>query len=219
MGSPGHYQLIIIFLKLSFFSSDILHDICLNKLFVIVIVIVINIICIQETWVDSTTDTCVFELPNYQLITKGKYCSGHGGLFTYVHNDFQCEIMKLKEITTDWENLFITIKQKSNSAKNFIIGNIYRAPKELAQDLTIFNAEFAETLDFLQAMRSPIYLCGDFNIDLLKIHQKNQYSTFFDNLVSAGYLPRISLPTRVTDHSATLLTIYLVLFWMIVNLG
>ena len=80
----------------------------------------INIICIQETWVDSTTDTCVFE------------------------------IMKLKEITTDWENLFIKIKQKSNSAKNFIIGNIYRAPKELAQD-----------------------------IDLLKIHQKNQYSTFF----------------------------------------
>ena len=139
----------------------------------------INIICIQETWVDSTTDTCVFKLPNYQLITKGKYCSGHGGLFTYVHNDFQCEIIKLKEITTDWENLFIKIKQKSNSAKNFIIGNIYRAPKELAQDLTIFNAEFAETLDFLQAMRSPIYLCGDFNIDLLKIHQKNQYSTFF----------------------------------------
>ena len=37
MGSPGHYQLILIFLKLSFFSSHILHDICLNKLFVIVI--------------------------------------------------------------------------------------------------------------------------------------------------------------------------------------
>ena len=37
MGSPGHYQLKIIFLKLSFFSSHILHDICLNKLFVIVI--------------------------------------------------------------------------------------------------------------------------------------------------------------------------------------
>ena len=42
MGSPGHYQLIIIFLKLSFFSSHILHDICLNKLFVVVIVIVIQ---------------------------------------------------------------------------------------------------------------------------------------------------------------------------------
>ena len=41
-GSPGHYQLIIIFLKLSFFSSHILCSICLNKLFVIVIVIVNN---------------------------------------------------------------------------------------------------------------------------------------------------------------------------------
>ena len=40
MGSPGHYPLKIIFLKLSFFSSHILHDICLNILFVIVIVIV-----------------------------------------------------------------------------------------------------------------------------------------------------------------------------------
>ena len=89
----------------------------------------INIICIQETWVDSTTDTCVFELPNYQLITKGKYCSGHGGLFTYVHNDFQCEIMKLKEITTDWENLFIKIKQKSNSAKFFYYRKYIQSPK------------------------------------------------------------------------------------------
>ena len=108
-------------------------------------------------------------------------------LFTYVHNDL------------------LKLSKKSSSAKNIIIGNIYRAPKELAQDLTIFNSEFAETLDFSQAIRSPIYLYGNFNIDLLKIHQKNQYSIFFDNLVSAGNLPRISLPTRVTDHSVTLI--------------
>ena len=47
MGSPGHYQLLVIFLTLSFFSSHTLHDSCLNKLFVIVIVIVIvNNCCI-----------------------------------------------------------------------------------------------------------------------------------------------------------------------------
>ena len=40
MGSPGHYRLIIVFLKLSLFLNHILQDICLNKLFVIVIVIV-----------------------------------------------------------------------------------------------------------------------------------------------------------------------------------
>ena len=57
----------------------------------------------------------------------------------------------------------------------------------------------------LRTNRSPIYLCGDFNIDLLKINWKNHYNTFYNSLTTAGYLPRISLPTRVTNHSATLI--------------
>ena len=56
--------------------------------------------------------------------------------------------------------------------------------------------------------KSPIYLCGDFNIDLLKINVKEHYATFYNCLVSAGFFPRISLPTRVTNHSATLDNIY-----------
>ena len=48
-------------------------------------------------------------------------------------------------------------------------------------------------------------MCGDFNIDLLKINVKDHYAIFYNSLVSAGYLSRISLPTRVTNHSATLL--------------
>ena len=45
----------------------------------------------------------------------------------------------------------------------------------------------------------------DYNINLLKVYKKDQYNIFFENLVSAGYLPKISLPTRITDHSATLI--------------
>ena len=32
----------------------------------------IHIICVQETWIDSNSKTCMFELPNYQLISRGK---------------------------------------------------------------------------------------------------------------------------------------------------
>ena len=71
--------------------------------------------------------------------------------------------------------------------------------------LILQHEEFAETLDILHTKRTPTYLCGDFNIDLLKIHQKPNYCTFYDNLISSCYLPRISLPTRLTDHSATLI--------------
>ena len=32
-----------------------------------------------------------------------------------------------------------------------------------------------------------------------------QYNVFFENLIAAGFQPKISLPTRLTDHSATLI--------------
>ena len=53
--------------------------------------------------------------------------------------------------------------------------------------------------------RTPTHLCKHFNIDLLKIRQKPNYGTLYYNLISSGLLPRISLPTRLTDHSATLI--------------
>ena len=55
-----------------------------------------------------------------------------------------------------------------------------------------------ETLEILQSKRLQVYLCGDNNINLLKVYKKDQYNIFFENLVSAGYLPKISLLTRTT---------------------
>ena len=44
----------------------------------------ISVICLQETWLSSESPTLLYVLPNYQLISRGKYCSHHGGLITYV---------------------------------------------------------------------------------------------------------------------------------------
>ena len=82
---------------------------------------------------------------------------------------------------------------------------MYRVPNETAHDLQIFNDEFVDTLEILQSKRLKIYLCGDYNIDLLKIFQKNKYNVYFENLIAAGFQPKINLPTRLTDHSATLI--------------
>ena len=82
---------------------------------------------------------------------------------------------------------------------------MYRVPNETVYDLQIFNDEFVDALEILQSKRLHTYLCGDYNIDLLKIFRKNQYNVFFENLIAAGFQPKISLPTRLTDHSATLI--------------
>ena len=155
----------------------------------------ISIICIQESWLSSKSDTSLFNIPNHQLVAKGKYCSNHRGLLTYVHKDFYWVNIAINDVTTVWENLFIKIRHKTPGSKAQIIGNIYRKPNELLHDFYKFQDEFDETLELLRVNRIPVYLCGDFNIDLLKLNVKDHYNTFFNNLIAAGYFPRISLPT------------------------
>ena len=82
---------------------------------------------------------------------------------------------------------------------------MYRVPNETVYDLQIFKDEFVDTLEILQSKRLQTHLCGDYNIDLLKIFQKNQHNIFFVNLITAGFQSKISLPTRLTDHSVTLI--------------
>ena len=50
-----------------------------------------------------------------------------------------------------------------------------------------------------------LYLCGDFNFDLLKFNTDSLSQKFFNLLCSYGLMPTILQPTRVTDHSATVI--------------
>ena len=49
------------------------------------------------------------------------------------------------------------------------------------------------------------YICGDFNINLLKISTKSHYNTFFENMLSSGFYPKITLPTRICNTSSTII--------------
>ena len=45
-----------------------------------------------------------------------------------------------------------------------------------------------------------IYICGDFNIDLLKIESVSLYQEYYDLLCSFGLLPHIIQPTRIVEN-------------------
>ena len=49
------------------------------------------------------------------------------------------------------------------------------------------------------------YLCGDFNVNLLKINTERHCNAYFDMIISHGFFPRITLPTRMSDESSTLI--------------
>ena len=45
------------------------------------------------------------------------------------------------------------------------------------------------------------YICGDFNINLLKINTKPHYNNLFENMLSSSFFPKITLPKRICDTS------------------
>ena len=83
----------------------------------------ISFICVQESWLHSNSNLDILELRDYNMISKGKHCSGQGGLIIYVHDDFDYELFNVYENSTGWENLFIKIHDKKRNSKKFVVGN------------------------------------------------------------------------------------------------
>ena len=99
------------------------------------------------------------------------------------------------------ESVLLEIVNKGK--KNEIFGCIYRHPSMTMND---FNKKFfCEFIEKLSAQNKIAYLCGDFNIDLLKTEVDENIKTFYSSLTSNLFVPHITLPTRITSHSQTLI--------------
>ena len=60
-----------------------------------------------------------------------------------------------------------------------------------------FTEELALTFQTFKDRNYDIIIGGDMNIDLLKIKEKEFVNNFFDMILSSGFFPRITSPTRI----------------------
>ena len=74
-------------------------------------------------------------------------------------------------------------------------------------NVSTFNAEFFEPLlKNLNKENKEVILTGDFNVNLLNFGKKRGTHQFLEELFfHNNYTPQITLPTRITDRSATLI--------------
>ena len=168
----------------------------------------ISVICIQESWAHEEIDIKYFSLANYTLINANRRLSLHGGLIIYLHDDFAYKELNdnipISKTSKLFESLFLEIWKKQCHQK-FVIGNIYRLPLYNSDDLNIFTNEFTDLLDFLRARSKTVFLCGDYNIDLLKIITNDNFNYFCENVISSSFIPNITLPTRKCETTSTLI--------------
>ena len=82
---------------------------------------------------------------------------------------------------------------------------MYRHPWNNNINFENFFNYLSNTLNKLTKENKELYLCGDFNIDLLKIDDKINYKKFYELLCSYGLLPQIVHPTREFGDSSTII--------------
>ena len=170
----------------------------------------ISAICLQETWLSDESDLSLLHLEGYNLISRGKSCSAHGGVAIYLHESFQYKIVSLINESHSWDSQFVEVSLQSDlvapviDRQKLLIGNIYRPPRQTVEDIGEFKNEFYNIIENLQNYKHVI-LTGDFNIDLLKFKENAHISDFLDTMISYSYFPKITMPTRLTHKKGTLI--------------
>src|SRR5271163_3991325 len=161
----------------------------------------LSVIAVSETWLsDITEDT--YLIKDYNFVSNSRSGRRGGGVGLYLKNDFAYKLRDDLSVSTDvLECIFVEILQLNT--KKFIIGCVYRTR---STDLVKFNNDFLTLLNNLDKTGNILtFFLGDFNLDLLKSDLYPQTSEFLNNFMAHSFLPTITLPTRVTEHSKTLI--------------
>ena len=174
-----------------------------------------DVICFNET-------SCIVDkLPNgiNDILLEGFHepyvqapirTSGLGGGLAIYVNKRVCEQENIEIFdpnpdpsNTSGEFQFIKLKLCKGQQKTVIIGNIYRSP---SRNPDSFNTLFDSVLQKIDRhSKKLVYLVGDFNQDLIQYEHDINCQNLVDYTTNHGFVQIVSRPTRITDHSATLI--------------
>ena len=148
----------------------------------------------------------LLQLNGYNTFHVNASSSTHEGVVTYVDNSYDVTIKAQVNNSDIWDGLFLEIKHE-NMKNKIIVGNIYKPPKDNNNcgNVNGFVSELEPILNDLSNINSEVLICGDYNINLLKINSEQYFSYFFDTMLSHSLFPKITFPTRVNNSSGATL--------------
>ena len=101
------------------------------------------------------------------------------------------------------ETLFVEIINPRT--KNVILGVVYRPNSEPYADVDIFSLNMQELMNNINAENKSCVILGDMNVHLLKFDNHRQTNEYLDDILSQGFVPVITEPTRIGHTSASLI--------------
>jgi hypothetical protein len=160
----------------------------------------INFIMLCETFL-TNLNYDKFSIPGYQFVQRHRINRKGGGVCIYISDIFQVkerDDLSLN-IASEFESIFIEI---TNLTKKLIVGEIYRVPGT-SEHLSI--DRYNTILQKLNNFKGDIIIGTDQNFNYLNTETHANTLNLLDTFISAGFLPTITKPTRITYNSSTLI--------------
>ena len=159
----------------------------------------IKVLGLTETWMnDAKGDTYdQYNIHGYSVYYVNRIKKG-GGVSLYINDELQHK--SIKELSYSIVDCFdvVTVEIKESQANSFYVSCLYRPPNVCMKYFLEHYTAFIQKLN-----GKKVFICGDFNIDLVKNVISVETNNFLDLVYTNGQYPLISLPTRITSSSAT----------------
>ena len=134
-----------------------------------------------------------------------------GGLVVYI-NKRVCDIENIESFVantdptnTSGEFQFIKIHNCKGFNKTKVIVNTYRSPSRSAEKYNNLLKLNSVLRNLDRHSRKHILFTGDLNVDLIKHENDLHCQNLIETMAKYGFAQIVFRPTRVTDHSATLI--------------
>ena len=133
-----------------------------------------DVITLSETWLKDNDNT-MFETEGYNNCTCSRTDKSGGGVALYIKDSLQHRYLPDKSIYISNCAEIVSVEITLRNGKKVIICCIYRAPNT---DLNTLS-EFINDI-FSKIGKRTVYMCGDFNVDLLQYDKHAATNDFID---------------------------------------
>ena len=106
----------------------------------------------------------------------------------------------LSVLEEEYETIWVEVNNKKD--ENLLCCCLYRHP---SSDITKFIDHMTSILQKAQKENKTLFIMGDLNINLYNYCSHTETNDFINLMASKYLLPHILHPTRVTDHSVTII--------------
>lgn len=158
-----------------------------------------NIIAVSETWMSDNKGTDL-TMTGYEMFYTNRKDKRSGGVALYIDRKLDCKSIENMSLAVEGVLECVTVEITLEKRNKILVSCVYRTS---GSDISVFK-DWIEKL-FSLSTKHDIILCGDYNIDLLKVNNEKSIKDFIDSMLSNNLYPLITRPTRVTVRSTTLI--------------